>query len=234
MNLDKAKRYAKKLWERVRYAADSPETEVARTLLEEIKVKYGWTNADFLGKDSSAKDANIRLEFVPNISYKSNPNWFKILIQLVSPHFECKAVAFYDRLGAALVGTEENTEKFLKELEFALERSKHTFKVVSAFTKDIKRADYFFGFAAGFNQALIQERIAKQQVQMSEEEKELTNKLVRISMALINVEKEVNEMKGQGKVKDEDLKQDIKDQNSFIIGFADGKLAKIKLIAKVA
>ncbi|HNC59550.1 MAG TPA: hypothetical protein PLP33_29250 [Leptospiraceae bacterium] len=238
MNLDKAKNYARKLWHRLQSGlagGTEAELDTAKKLFEDIKSKYGWTNEDLVGV-SSNKDENIRLEFVPEISYKSNPKWFKILIQLVSSHFECKAVAFYDRLGAALLGTAENTENFRKELEFAIDRSKKTYKVVAAYLNDLNRPDYFFGFAVGFNQALIQEKLSKQQENLTDEEKELTNKLVKISMALVNAEKEVTEMKGKvgGKTKDEDLKQEIKDENSFLIGYTDGKLAKTKLIQKGA
>lgn len=236
MNLDKAKNYARKLWQRLQSGlagGTEAEYDTAKRLFEDIKSKYGWTDEDLVGV-SSNKDENVRLEFVPDISYKSNPKWFKILIQLVSSHFDCKAVAFYDRLGSALVGTKENTANFRKELEFAVDRSKKTYKVVSAYLKDLSRPDYFFGFAVGFNQALIEEKIAKKQAAMTEEEKELTNKLVKISMALVNAEKEVEEMKAkaEGKTKDEELKQNIKDENSFLVGYHDGVKAKVKLIQK--
>ena len=231
--MDKLKRYAKKLYDRFMRGADGQQPEevkVAKTLFDKLIDKYGWDEKEFTDSEKHSLQQEVfRLEFVPEISYAKNPNWFKTLVRLLSVHFDSEVITFSDKLGCLLLGEETKIELFRDDINFVLTRSKRTYDIISHCVagKKPKRADYFLGFAVGYNQSKIEDEIAEQSAQVYKAEA-----LSVISLALANIETEINDMKASSKAKLDDSKQEIKDQKAYILGYHDGLLSKKRLLKK--
>lgn len=232
MNLDRAKTRVKQLLERVKQGlggGTESELDNAKSLLKFIMNKYGWKEEDFADfQETKSKISNV--VFTPEISDKKNPQWFRILCNLLSVHQESQTVVFTDKLGCLLRGESDKVENFRKDLEFAIGRSKQTYQLICAFVSGKKpnKADYMLGFAFGFDAAIIEDKAKQAEANQTDEE---TNKaLMIVSFTLAKLKSETEEMKSEGKVKETLDKTTIKDQDAYLAGFVDGKLCRAKLL----
>lgn len=238
---EKVKRHLIRLLDRIRLGLthnNANELQNAKDLLAKLMSKYGVTEADL--EPESSKSELTKIMYNPNIKYKKNPAWFGVLAQLVSVHFESNVIVFSDRLGCMLVGISANLENFGQELDYAIDRSTNTYKVICAYTSGKKPLanDYFYGFAMGFNQALIEYKHKEQDHTTDSKEaiaiidQEDIQAIAVISLTLAKVEAEINEAKNSGKAKNTEFNHEVKDSNAFALGFLDGLNAKKKLLKK--
>jgi hypothetical protein len=240
--IDKIKKLATKLWQRVQAGmagGTSAELETAKQLLEDIKEKHGLTEADFLSvadKEEAEARKAVTVRFDPDFhgdTYKKSPIWFRILVNLLAELNQCKVITTKDSIVCVFIGLPEKVQAFADEVSFVLKRSATTFKMHKALTtgKSIVKADYFHGFVAGYHYESIN---AKVEENPTEEEKDSITKLIFIGHELVKAEAEAAEtaakVKKETGAKDVNHKAEVKDVASYRIGFYDGTLAKKKLL----
>lgn len=229
-----ARKHAEKIYERIRYyvnnGLDCPELDAAWNVFSNLLKKLNLTEEDFQDKVENTGGKVTVTEYTPNLSTKRNPKWFEAMCNLASVHFECRIASFTDRLGVAIYG--DNGKDLTRELDYLIERSKHTYKVICAFITGNKprHEDYMLGFAFGYDARMHEAKLTGEASVTEEDMKSLaviSTAFVIIDRHLANLKEESN-----GEVKDREGEINIKDQNAFILGRHDGYHAKIMLFKK--
>lgn len=214
------------------------EIEAFKAMAEKLMKKYNLTDKDlWLTSETSENNKVAALIWHPKgLKVKTNPDWLNILCVLTSQAFECRAILNTKRLGCTLMG--ENLEEVTNKLDYAIERSEHTFKTISPFytgKNKLRKPDYLLGFAYGFSDALKEKR--QKDAQKAQEAQGnvllITGKedaLAVISAQLRTISRELATLQNNGQIEDQELKQEIKDMASFQAGYRDGRLALTNLI----
>lgn len=207
--------------------ANTHEYTTAVGLRDLLLENYGLTLSDFA--ESKQENAIQKLEFVPSVKGKKNPTWLKSLFQVFACFHETRAVVFTDKIGCAVFGATESLKECVATFKFVLERSNHTFQVISNFQKRIVFEDYMIGFIFGYLAQLQKKEDEAKNRDTAEREATM---LAVISRAIAILQSADDKAKQDGVVKGEDADIRITDDASYMHGYRDGYHAKDKLFRK--
>lgn len=207
---------------------ESHEYQTAVSLRDTLLARYGLTLADF---KSNPETLTIeKIEFFPKVKGKKNPTWLASLFQVFACHHEVRAVVFTDRLGCAIFGQPENLKECVATFEFVLERSKHTFGVISKFHLNTIFEDYMFGFICGYLTQLQKIRTEANEAKAKEEAEKEAVMLMIISKAIAILESAEKKAKDNGLIEEKENPIHITDEGSYMHGYRDGWMAKKNLL----
>lgn len=240
--LDKIKNQARLLIERIRYCEmsgiEDNEYLSAKQILKAILSKYGWSESDLA--NSEKKAGLFAKVYKPSkVKQKTNPDWLKILANLVAGKFYVKCLSL-DKLGFHLSAT---SEKALADTEEKLEYlTNRAFAAYNTHFFKPEKPSYLLGFAFGYEAYLRQElERSLERVKAEAEGQQHTEQngdteshddvttLAVIDGMFLRLNKMHEKLQDDGTVTPETVDTEIKNKGSFLIGYHDGMIAELKL-----
>lgn len=240
---DRVKNQARLLLERIRYCemsgVEDNEYLSAKQILKTILNKYGWSESDLGLENKAGLFAKI---YKPSqIKQKTNPDWLKILANLVAVKLHVKCLCL-DKLGFHLSATSEKALADTEEkLEYLISRA---FAAYNTHFFKPEKPSYLLGFAFGYEAYLRQElerSLERERAKAEAERQQRTEQngdteshddvttLTVIDGMLLMLNKVHEKLHDDGTVTPETVDTEIKDKASFLIGYHDGMIAELKL-----